>query len=58
MTFSEQRKARAAQYRNLARVQSDLGDTTSLPQVREKHVLAAARWSALAALDEQPTTAR
>ena len=58
MTFVEQRLARAAQYRNLALAQTALVDASSLPHVREKHEMAAAKWSALAELDEQPINAR
>jgi hypothetical protein len=56
MTFAEQRQARAEQYRRLAGIQSALIETSSLANVREKHEMAAARWSALADLDERPTT--
>jgi hypothetical protein len=58
MTFVEQRGARAAQYRRLADAQTALIETSNLPQVRQKHEMAAARWCALAALDEQPIDAR
>jgi hypothetical protein len=57
VTFTEQRQARAAQYRLLASAQSALMGASSLPHVREKHELAAAKWSALADLDERPSTA-
>jgi hypothetical protein len=51
MTSAEQKQARAAQYRLLADAQSALMETSVLPNVREKHELAAARWSALAGID-------
>ena len=54
MTFAEQRQARAAQYRLLADAASALMLTSELPHVRDKHELAAARWSALAEVDELP----
>jgi hypothetical protein len=54
MTFAEQRQARAAQYRLLADAQSALMQSSDLAHVRDKHELAAARWSALAQLDELP----
>ena len=54
MTSAEHRLARAAQYRLLAGAQEALVQSSTLPQVREKHELAAARWTALADLDERP----
>ena len=49
------RDLRAAEYRLLALAARALADTSPLPHVREKHEVAAARWTALALLDEQPT---
>ena len=54
MTFAEQRQARAAQYRLLADAESALMHSCDLPLVRDKHELAAFRWSALAEVDELP----
>lgn len=58
MTFAEQRQARALQYRQLAGVQTALVQASNLANVREKHEMAAARWSALAELDERPAVVR
>ena len=44
---------RAAEYRRLALVARDLADASALANVREKHELAAARWSDLADLAER-----
>jgi hypothetical protein len=52
--FALKRAARAVEYRRLAEVSDAQVEATLLPQVREKHELAAARWRALAALDERP----
>ena len=54
MTFAEQRQARAAQYRLLAGAQLALMHSSELAHVRDKHELAAARWGALAEVDELP----
>lgn len=52
--FALKREARAAEYRRLALAADAQVEATLLPQVREKHELAAARWRALAELDERP----
>ncbi len=54
MIAVEKRQARAAEYRRLALAAGDLAETSSLAHVREKHERAAARWTALADLDERP----
>jgi hypothetical protein len=46
------RQLRAAEYRELASAARALADASPLAHVREKHEEAAARWTALAALDE------
>lgn len=46
------RDVRAIEYRRLAAQASGLADGSLLENVREKHAVAAARWSVLAALDE------
>jgi hypothetical protein len=58
MTFAEQRQARAALYRTQAGAQLALVESSSLAQVRDKHERAAARWLALAELDERPMSER
>jgi len=58
MTFAEQRQARAAKYRVQADAELALIGAASLANVREKHEMAAARWSALAELDERPLVNR
>jgi hypothetical protein len=55
MTFAEQRQARAARYRLQAGAEIALIESSSLANVREKHEMAAARWTALAEMDERPT---
>jgi hypothetical protein len=51
-----QREARAAAYRQLAVQASALAHSSTLEHVREKHQLAAARWTTLAALDSSAET--
>jgi hypothetical protein len=58
MTFAQQRQVRAALYRTQAAAQMALGEKSGLTQVREKHEQAAARWTALAELDERPMSSR
>lgn len=48
------REVRAAEYRQLATAALDLAEASVLTHVREKHQKAAARWTALAILDERP----
>ncbi|MBW8813000.1 MAG: hypothetical protein JF588_06200 [Caulobacterales bacterium] len=48
------RDARAVEYRRLAIAADALAAASLLAHVREKHEHAAARWIALAVLDEQP----
>jgi len=49
-------EARAAEYRRLASEAEALAQSSLLAHVREKHGQAAARWTALALLDERPAT--
>jgi hypothetical protein len=49
------RQVRAAEYRRMAMAADTLAENSALANVREKHEQAAARWTALAVLDEQPT---
>jgi hypothetical protein len=58
MTFAEQRQARAARYRAQAGAELALIETSGLLNVREKHETAAARWTALAEIDERPQACR
>lgn len=51
------RAGRAAEYRKMAEASTILMATSTLGHVREKHELAAARWTALAELDERPLEA-
>lgn len=51
------RAGRAAEYRKMAEAASVLVAASTLGHVREKHELAAARWTALAELDERPLEA-
>jgi len=46
------RQVRATEYRRLAAQAAALAAGSALDHVREKHQVAAARWAALAALDE------
>lgn len=46
------RQVRAAEYRDKASLASDLAQASVLAHVREKHEVAAAKWSQLAALSE------
>jgi hypothetical protein len=55
-TAPSKRDVRAAEYRRLATAAGALAEATPLPHVREKHETAAARWTELAILDEQPTS--
>jgi hypothetical protein len=48
-----QRQVRAVEYRRLSGQASALAQGSTLEHVREKHEVAAARWAALAALDEE-----
>ncbi|HEX4179346.1 MAG TPA: hypothetical protein VHY32_01005 [Caulobacteraceae bacterium] len=50
----QRRQARAMEYRGRAIEASALAQASNLDNVREKHVRAAARWNALADLDEDP----
>jgi hypothetical protein len=52
------RQIRAAEYRRLALEASTAARASALPNVREKHELAAERWGRLAALDEVPIVGR
>jgi len=47
-----QRQARATEYRRLSAQASALAEGSALENVREKHEVAAERWAALAALDD------
>ena len=47
-----QRQVRAVEYRRLWVHASALAEGSTLENVRKKHEVAAARWAALAALDE------
>jgi len=47
-----QRQVRALEYRRLSLQASALAASSTLENVREKHEVAATRWAALAALDE------
>ena len=58
MTYAEQRQARAARYRSQAGAEMAQIEAASLANVREKHEMAAARWNALAELDERPMVTR
>jgi len=58
MTFAEQKQARAVRYRSQADAETALVETSSLANVREKHELAAARWTALAEADDRPVSPR
>lgn len=51
------RQARAIEYRRLAIAAGVLAEASLLAHVRGKHEEAAARWTALAILDERPTLA-
>ena len=57
MLAAEKRQIRAAEYRALALQSAALADATPLDHVREKHHLAAARWTALAEIDERDNEA-
>jgi hypothetical protein len=57
MLAAEKRQLRAAEYRALAAQSAALADATPLEHVREKHRLAAARWTALAEVDEHDNEA-
>jgi hypothetical protein len=46
------RQVRAAEYRDKASQATDLARASALANVREKHEVAAAKWSQLAALSE------
>ena len=50
----EKKLVRAAEYRRLAIAAGALAEASPLAHVREKHEEAAARWTALALLDERP----
>lgn len=52
------RQVRAAEYRRLALAADGLAQASLLSHVREKHEEAAARWTALAILDERPSQQR
>jgi hypothetical protein len=52
------RHVRAIEYRRLAIAANALAETSLLANVREKHEHAAARWTALALLDERPIEPR
>ncbi len=52
------RQDRAAEYRRQAIAASALARSSELAGVREKHEHAAARWTALAVLDEEPSHRR
>jgi hypothetical protein len=52
------RQVRAIEYRRLATAANVLAETSLLANVREKHEQAAARWTALAMLDERPIEPR
>lgn len=54
MIAAGKRQARAAEYRALAIAAGVLAETSLLAHVREKHQRAAARWTDLALLNEQP----
>ena len=54
MRPQQRREIRAAEYRQLALAAGARAEASSLANVREKHELAAVRWTALAVLDEQP----
>lgn len=56
MNTAQRREVRAAEYRERASASRALVDASSLQHVREKHELAAATWSALAAMDERPSS--
>ena len=58
MIAVERRQFKAAEYRRLATAAGLLADTSALAHVREKHAQAAARWMALAAMDERPVALR
>ena len=58
MMALEKRQVRAAEYRRMATAAGAQAETSSLAHVREKHEQAAARWTALAILDEQPPQQR
>jgi hypothetical protein len=51
------RETRAIEYRRMAAHAADLAQASPLSHVREKHEVAAARWAALAELDERPSDA-
>jgi hypothetical protein len=46
---------RAEDYRAKAAASAQLAEDSDLPQVRQKHELAASTWLSLAALDDQPS---
>lgn len=48
-----QSQVRAAQYRRLSDQASALAVSSTLENVRKKHEVAARRWAALAALDQE-----
>ncbi|HET6969738.1 MAG TPA: hypothetical protein VFH92_01325 [Phenylobacterium sp.] len=51
------REAKAAEYHGLALAAASLAASSLLDAVREKHEVAAARWLALAAMNERPIDA-
>jgi hypothetical protein len=53
MTVMRTRQDRANEYRRLATAATAQATESLLAHVREKHEAAAARWTALAMLDEQ-----
>lgn len=55
---SQIRAARAAECRRLAQHAAGLAQASNLAHVRQKHELAAARWTALAAMDDAVSAAR
>ncbi|HUO23078.1 MAG TPA: hypothetical protein VMU59_11235 [Caulobacteraceae bacterium] len=53
VTASGKKEIRAVEYRRLAAAAGALAEASPLANVREKHELAAAQWTALAVLDER-----
>lgn len=54
MMSAIKRQNRAAEYRELAQKSAALAAASPLDHVREKHEMAAIRWSLLANMDESP----